>query len=200
MGYASRNKKARKENMEIWKEIPGYEGLYEASDSGRIRTCEGKTTSNSLHPSRVWKRRILSPKKHHTKYGRTDYRVDLWKGNSFRTYLVARLIALTFCEGYFEKATVNHINGDSSDNRAENLEWVPLKSNINHAFDTGLYSTSIPIRLTDENNAYLDFRSMTSASKYMGRNAGYVQNKISKGEYYGYSVDNEYFGIAVAER
>lgn len=80
--------------MENWKEIPGYEGLYEASDQGRIRTCEGKTTRNARYTKRVWKQRVLKPKKtRRKKNGLYDYHVSLWKDGHEKTWLVSRLVA-----------------------------------------------------------------------------------------------------------
>ena len=125
--------------MEEWKDIPGYEGLYQASTFGRIRTCEGKVTSSARFPHRVWKQRVMKQKLCTNKKGRSDYRVELWNGKLHRTWLVSRLVAMTFCDGYHDGWTVNHINGDQLDNRSENLEWLSLGDNIRHAFANGLY-------------------------------------------------------------
>lgn len=51
---------------------------------------------------------------------------------------IHRLVALAFCEGHADGLCVNHINGNKSDNRAENLEWVSLARNTEHAWETGL--------------------------------------------------------------
>lgn len=125
--------------MELWKDIPGYEGLYQASNKGHIRTSAGKVTKSARFAKRVWKQRIMKPKAAANKKGRIDLRVELWKDGNHKTYLVSRLIALTWCEGYKEGLTVNHKNGNQLDNRAENLEWLTLCDNIRHAFATGLY-------------------------------------------------------------
>ena len=125
--------------MEQWKDIPGYEGLYQASTLGRIRTAEGKTTSSARFPVRVWKQRIMKPKISRNKKGRYDMRVELWKGKEHKTLLVSRLIALTWCEGYKEGMTVNHKNGNPLDNSAANLEWLSHGDNIRHGFANGLY-------------------------------------------------------------
>ena len=138
--------------MEQWKDIPGFEGLYQASNLGRIRTAEGKTTSSARFPVRVWKQRIIKPKATKNKKGRCDLRVDLWKGKEHKTWLVSRLVALTWCEGYQDGWTVNHINGDHLDNRAENLEWLSLGDNIRHGFATGLY----PSARADHDYSYHD--------------------------------------------
>lgn len=59
---------------------------------------------------------------------------------------MARLVAMTWCEGYKEGLTVNHINGNPMDNRAENLEWITRAENIRHGFKVGLYKNWHPIQ------------------------------------------------------
>ena len=66
--------------MEKWKAIPEYEGIYEASDLGKIRTADGKTTWTDRHGARHWKQRILKQKWRRRQNGRrSDARVCLWK-------------------------------------------------------------------------------------------------------------------------
>ena len=125
--------------MEEWKDIPGYEGLYQASTLGRIRTCEGKVTRSARCSRRVWKQRIMKLKCCRNRKGRQDYRVELWKDGEHHTFLVSRLVALTWCDGYRDGFTVNHKNGDHLDNRAENLEWLSRGDNIRHGFANGFY-------------------------------------------------------------
>lgn len=137
---------------EKWKDIPGYEKLYQASTLGRIRTCEGKTTSSARFSHRVWKQRILKQKCTKNLKGRKDCRVELWKDGKHKTFLVSRLIALTWCDGYKEGFTVNHINGDCLDNSANNLEWLSRGDNIRHGFANGLY----PHAKLDGNYSYID--------------------------------------------
>lgn len=131
---------------EMWKDIPGYEGLYQASTHGQIRTCEGKTTSSARFEKRVWKQRIMKQKQCRNGKGRIDSRVCLWKDGKEKTWLVARLVALTWCAGYSEGMTANHINGNPLDNSASNLEWISRAANIQHGFKTGLYKNWRPIQ------------------------------------------------------
>lgn len=138
--------------IEEWKDIPGYEGLYQASTLGQIRTCEGKTTSSARFQHRVWKQRIMKQKCTKNKKGRKDYRVELWNGKNHKTWLVSRLVALTWCNGYQIGYTVNHKNGNPLDNRAENLEWLSHGDNIRHGFANGLY----PQAKLSSDYAYMD--------------------------------------------
>ena len=168
---------------EIWKQIPGYEGLYEASSNGRIRTSEGKTTSSSRYPNRVWKQRILKPKVFTRKSGMQEQRVSLWKDGVERSLLVSRLVAMTFLDVPIEKLTVNHINGNPMDNRIENLEWSTLKENIQHGFRTGLYNSTLkPVILCNtEDLSEREFRSMSDADRFLGKKPGYTSLRISRG-------------------
>ena len=169
-------------SSEKWKDIPGYEGIYEASTLGRIRSAQGKTTSSARYPVRVWKQRVLKPKLFTRKSGMKEQRVSLWKDGVERSWLVARLIALTFIPVPMDKLTVNHINGNPMDNQIENLEWSTLKENIQHGFNTGLYkSNEKPVVLiSTKDGSETQFKSMAEASRYLERNNGYVSMAISK--------------------
>lgn len=100
--------------METWKPIPKYEGRYEASDLGRIRSL----VTN----------RVLSQ----GKTGRYNNVVLCDGFGGKRTMSVHRIIAKLFCENRGGKTEVNHINEDTHNNRAENLEWCTRVENIRH--------------------------------------------------------------------
>lgn len=161
---------------EVWKDIPDYEGIYQASNYGRIRTAPNKTTFTQIHGVRHWKSRIMK--------GRGDFyatgkRVGLWKNGKVKDWLVARLIAITFLGKPTKEAnTVNHINGNRLDNRVENLEWLSLGDNIRHAFDTGLMPYR-KIKLYNK-DCELVFSSMSKASTHIGRNGSYISLCLSK--------------------
>lgn len=160
---------------EIWKDIPEYEGIYEASTYGRIRTKEGKTTYSIRHGTRQWKSRILKGRGNHPTTGK---RVSLWKNGEMKDMLVARLVAFTFLGIPKDKMTVNHKNGNRLDNRIENLEWLSLADNIRHGFETGLYGTQYKITLKAKDNSLHTFRSHSQASLWLGRCVGYIHECI----------------------
>lgn len=161
---------------EVWKDIPNYEGLYQASSFGRIRTAEGKTTYTKRHGARHWKSRIMSGRGNNKITGK---RVALWKNGVVKDWLVARLVAITFL-GYPKNGvnTVNHKNGDRFDNRLENIEWLSLGDNIRHAFDTGLMPYK-RVKLYNQ-DCEMVFRSQVKASEYIGRNHNYINLCIKR--------------------
>lgn len=119
--------------MENWKEIKGYEGLYEVSSLGRIRTIE---RVRKFREGRfgLWKQRYVQPDK-----TQRYIKVGLGDGSGGRkTKMIHRLVAIAFIPQIEGKPYVNHINGDKWDNRVENLEWTSPLENIRHAIETGL--------------------------------------------------------------
>ena len=165
--------------MEEWRDIPGYDGIYEASNLGRIRSKTGKTTHSTRHGVRTWKQRILKQKVCRNKKGRYDARVELWKDGKHKTFLVARLVAMTWVDGYGPELTVNHRDGQPLNNKADNLEWLTLADNIKQGFEDGLYSTSYQIRL-QAGDVIFHHDSMAEASRSLGRNSGYISDRLKK--------------------
>jgi hypothetical protein len=108
--------------IETWKAILGYEGLYEVSDLGRVR---------SLRRPGLILRPAINP--------RGYAHVGLSRDTKGTTFNVHRLVSEAFlgpCPAGYE---TNHINGVKADNRAANLEWATRSANIGHAFATGLH-------------------------------------------------------------
>lgn len=172
-------------DIEVWKPIPGYEGLYEASSQGRIRTAEGKTTSSARFDRRVWQQRIIKQKWQTRRTSdKKDARVTLWKDGEDKTLLVARLVAMSFLSPPYDTLTVNHIDGNTENNCIENLEWVTRAENNSLGFREGLFrSIQKPVVLTSTDGHELRFASMSEASRYLERNNGYVSNAIAKTQY-----------------
>lgn len=102
--------------MEKWKYIEDYEGLYEVSNLGRVRS--------------LYTGKILKPRTQGSGY----LQVDLYKDGKKKNYFIHRLVALAFIpnDDPEHKTEVNHINDeDKTDNRACNLNWMDHKQNVN---------------------------------------------------------------------
>jgi hypothetical protein len=182
--------------MEVWKDIPGYEGIYQASTLGRIRTPEGKTTSNERYGTRHWKSRILKGRGDNYATGR---RVSLWKDGKPKDFLVARLVALTFIGEPTEKFTVNHKDGNRLNNRVENLEWLSSGDNTRHGFETGLFSSQKAIYVIIEGEKFR-FRSLSKCDEFLGRHKGYTSDRVKKFYTVVDSNGNEYKYILEEEK
>lgn len=107
---------------EEWRAVREYEGLYEVSNMGRIKSVSGR-----IHSFRIMKQG-------QNKWGYPQVGLNI-NGKQNRPS-VHRLVAQAFlAETEFEGAVVNHKNGIKTDNRAENLEWCTHQENTRHAFD-----------------------------------------------------------------
>lgn len=121
---------------EIWKDIIGYEGQYQVSNIGRVKSLTRKVPVVSLkrkQHSFSMKERI---KKSKIYFGYN--KVFLSKNAKYKWHTVHGLVATAFIREKKDKEQVNHINGIKHDNRVENLEWVTAKENYAHALKTGL--------------------------------------------------------------
>ncbi|MFY0484933.1 NUMOD4 domain-containing protein [Staphylococcus haemolyticus] len=159
---------------ETWKDVVGYEGIYEVSSLGKVRTHKDKTTYTKRHGVRRWKQRFL---KNRTPNGR-DVRVTLWKNGKPKDFLVHRLVGFAFIPTIKGKECINHIDGNPKNNCVENLEWCNHSENNNHAFETGLMSTNMNVKLINEIGIEYEFISMNRASEFLGRSNGYISRNL----------------------
>lgn len=160
---------------EIWKDIKGYEGLYQVSNYGRIKNKNYRRTGREY----ITIGNVISKK---SKY----YRVLLTKDKESKWFLVHRLVAFAFpeiCGEYFEGAEVDHINTIVSDNRAINLRWVNHKINccnpvsrINNSCSGRNNKKSKPVLQFDlDGNFIKEWPSM----REIQRQLGFYQSSIS---------------------
>lgn len=177
---------------EIWKDIVGYENIYEVSSYGRVRTAVGKTTYTERHGVRHWKQRYLKNK---TPKGR-DVRVSLWKDGKTKSFLVHRLVAFAFIPEIEGKTSINHKDGNPKNNHVDNLEWCNHLENNRHAFENNLMTTqNETILINHTTKEKHSFRSMVVASFFLGRNRGYIHNCLRKNRKITDANGNEYKAI-----
>lgn len=108
---------------EVWRDVVGYEGLYQVSDQGRVKSLE---RTDSL--GRTVKERILKPGMDRGGY----LLVVLCAGGKSKTLNVHRLVCQAFHENPENKPCVNHIDENKTNNAASNLEWSTYEENNNH--------------------------------------------------------------------
>lgn len=148
-------------NNEIWKDIKEYEGLYQVSNYGNIKSFKRKT-------------RNLKPYKTYRGY----YGIKLCKNHQTKQFFVHRLVAEAFIPNPYNKPQVNHINGNKTDNNIVNLEWATSSENIIHAYSTGLSKgKAIPILQFDKNGDLVEFWSSQTEA---GRALNIKQSDISR--------------------
>ena len=103
---------------EVWRDIEGYEGLYQVSDQGRVKSLGRKWSKSE---------RTLKPVVRHDGY----VVVNLYSGGERKMFKVHRLVCEAFHGNPDNKPQVNHINEIKTDNRASNLEWATARENSN---------------------------------------------------------------------
>lgn len=125
---------------ELWVDIKGYEGRYQISNLGRVKSLpfmQRYLLRTKVEAFRLTKERILK-----TQIGRHGYELVCLNLDNVRAgRSVHSLVAEAFVEGSGE--TVNHIDGVKHHNTADNLEWVSYTENHNHAVDIGLNTQAV---------------------------------------------------------
>lgn len=122
--------------QEIWKPIQGFEGIYEVSNVGRIRSLP--KIVNTWYGCRRVSGRVRSFSKNSQGYLSIHMHNG---GKTFRAY-VHRVVAQAFVDNPKCAQQVNHIDGDKSNNRADNLEWCSPSENCIHAIENRLYENA----------------------------------------------------------
>jgi len=164
--------------LEVWKDVVNYEGLYQVSNLGRVKSC-GKYVKHSKGGERLLKEKIRSLASDKNGY----VVVDLYKNGKGKIYKVHRLVASSFINNEENKPQVNHINGVKNDNSEINLEWSTNSENQKHAFKIGLKLPSINnekvVLMFDKNGNFIyEFKSIAKASKHLNCTSSDIRNTI----------------------
>lgn len=137
---------------EEWKQVPGYDGNYEVSNWGRVKSYQ--LDSNG---------RILVP----CKSGRGYYYVELCKDGKRKRCKIHRLVAMTFIPNPGNLPEVNHKDENKRNNYLGNLEWCSQAYNL--AYGTRVERISIPVVQLDNNGNFVaEYKSIIEASRLTG--------------------------------
>lgn len=148
---------------EIWKDIKGYEGLYQVSNTGRVK--------------RVATGRVLKGSKNAGGY----ITVKLSKHGVTSTKTIHRLVAETFIPKPENKPEINHIDEDKTNNKVDNLEWSTRKENINHGTRTERMgkTRSISIIATNIKTGEVEeFYGTSECARQLGLNTPSITNVL----------------------
>lgn len=117
-----------------WKPVNGYEGLYEVSEGGEVRSCDRYIKANIRHV----KSRLIKGKTLFQNLKSNGYKtVDLCKDGKVKTTLVHRIVAEAFLPNPDGLRFVNHKDSDRTNNAVSNLEWVTSSENRKHGMEKG---------------------------------------------------------------
>ncbi|WP_300905716.1 NUMOD4 domain-containing protein [uncultured Bacteroides sp.] len=165
---------------EEWRDIQGYEGLYQVSNLGKVRSLDREITAVS---------RWGTPQKYTAKgrvlkgsFSTVGYpQVQLSKEGTITTYQVHRLVAMAFLANPDNLSEVNHKNEDKCDNRACNLEWCDRDYNAHYLNACTRHAHKIWKRVrqfTLDGKFIAEYPSVSEASKANGISVSYISKVI----------------------
>lgn len=156
---------------EIWKDIKGYEGLYQISNLGRVKSLARKKQGFKSHY--FTKERILK----NSKIGLYEG-VRLYDGKTSKPVTIHRLLAIHFIPKVKGKNCVNHIDGNKLNNKLENLEWCTRAENNIHAWNNNLIKNA---NNKDKHKKVCRVDVFGNTKIYKSVSEASKENKISKG-------------------
>ena len=158
---------------EVWKDVKDYEGLYQVSDRGNVRSVDRINHIGSRYSGR-----ILKPR-----YDKDGYlRVSLCKNGIKKIKLIHRLVLEAFVENPSNLPEVNHLDEVKDNNNVKNLEWCDSRYNVNYGTRTERVSKKVRA-VNVETGEVVTFSSVSEAGK-KGYSCGNV-SQASRGIYYG---------------
>lgn len=147
---------------EIFRDISGYEGLYQVSNFGNVKRLEYQRYNKMTKTYSKYKEHNLKLLLNNNGYKI----VNLCKNGITKLTLVHRLVAQAFIKNTNNYNCINHIDGNKTNNNIENLEWCTYKENIQHAYRTGLNKKSKEVNQYSLNGEYLSTYKSTYKASY----------------------------------
>lgn len=155
--------------MEQWKDIKGFEGYYQVSNKGNVRSLDRIITCKN-GSKRNRKGKMIKPGIETCGYSF----VQLSNGEKSIYARVHRLVADAFIENKDSKPQVNHIDGNKQNNDVSNLEYCTHSENMLHAYKNNLRKRIFPVEMLDKDSGKVlrSFESISEAQKYFGNSKG----------------------------
>lgn len=157
--------------MEEWKGVLGYEGSYEVSNEGRVRSLE-----RIVNPTRPYMRKggLLKPNTDRDGY----QRVTLFSNGARKKVGVHQLVARTFIPNLENFPIINHKDENPRNNRVENLEWCTHEYNSNYGNRNHKVSKEVSKAVTSYNPLSKEFKHYSSME--LTREDGFTPSKVSR--------------------
>lgn len=166
------------QEQEIWKDIKGYEGLYQISNLGRVKSCARKINHGLYVEDRGDV--IMTPYLNNNGY----YSVMLHKNKKKKNHRIHQMVARAFIPNPENKEMINHIDCNRLNNKVENLEWCTNSENQIHAMKNGLK---------------VDFGVNHPNSKLTQEDVRYIRKHyIPKDKEFGYVPLSKKFGVSIS--
>lgn len=167
--------------QEIWRDIKGYEGIYQVSNQGRVKSLDRIDYSGHQRKGKLLKLVKTHYKRTEStgKYGDGYLIVSLGKEGKRKRQYVQRLVAEAFIpnDDPENKTTVDHINENKTDNRVENLEWVSTQENINRNHRSGSHTKQRSVRVTIlDTGEIIEAYSSREMDRKLGLKEGAIKN------------------------
>jgi hypothetical protein len=181
------NELLKTEGLEIWKQIKGYEGLYEVSNFGRIKSLPRLIKFAQVGEGYYTKEKIKKPLKYVDKRDNANaqyYNIGLNKDGVCTMFRIHRLLAEAFIPNPDGKPFINHIDGNGLNNHVSNLEWCTHSENQKHAVKTGLKSRTtkkgFPVEIYKNGVFVAAAKNLTEAAKLLNKSKPTVTRYYSK--------------------
>ena len=168
---------------EVWKDVKGYEGLYQVSNLGNVKSLYGLCGRKYVKREKILKK---TKKRANGNYYREV--VTLRKDKKKKEFKVHRLVAEAFLPNLENKPMVNHIDGNSFNNNVNNLEWCTARENVVHAYETGLMGCYMPTKEEFE-ELYVNKRTpITKIAKEKNMSVDRIKKYLNQ---YGIKIRNQ---------